>query len=139
MTEHEPTETELADVEDDSERRAQQGARVIARKPERIDALKEELGALAEEDSERVTRTTTGHSENTPVNHPVHYNLDPSGIECIEIVRHRNFNVGNAMKYLWRAGLKVHDTTEAKSAEIQDLEKAVWYIKDEIARLKALS
>lgn len=32
------------------------------------------------------------------VNHPKHYNSDPSGFECIEVVRHRNFNVGNCYK-----------------------------------------
>ena len=40
------------------------------------------------------------------VNHPEYYISDPSGIECIQITRHRNFNIGNAIKYLWRAGLK---------------------------------
>ena len=65
-----------------------------------------------------------------PVNHPAHYVSDPSGIECIEITRHRNFNIGNAQKYLWRAGLKDTDT------HIQDLEKAIWYIRDEIKRLE---
>lgn len=65
-----------------------------------------------------------------PVNHPKHYSSHPSGIECIEITRHLNFNVGNAIKYLWRAGIKDEDT------HIQDLEKAIWYIKDEIERLK---
>ena len=64
-----------------------------------------------------------------PVNHPKHYTSDPSGVECIEITRHRNFNIGCAMKYLWRAGLKDSET------EVQDLEKAVWYIQDEIKRL----
>lgn len=63
------------------------------------------------------------------VNHPKHYTSDPSGIECIEITRHRNFNIGNAIKYLWRAGLK--DST----ATIEDLDKAIWYIQDEKKRL----
>ena len=65
-----------------------------------------------------------------PVNHPAHYTSDPSGIECITITRHRNFNIGNAIKYLWRAGLKDQDTL------IQDLRKAVWYIEDEIKRIE---
>lgn len=65
-----------------------------------------------------------------PVNHPSHYCSDPSGLECIQVTRWRNFNIGNAIKYLWRAGLKNEDT------QIQDLEKAIWYIKDEIERLK---
>ena len=64
------------------------------------------------------------------VNNPVHYTSDPSGVECIEITRHRNFNVGNAIKYLWRAGLKDSSKT------VEDLEKAMFYINDEIERLK---
>lgn len=68
--------------------------------------------------------------DHDPVNHPKHYTSDPSGVECIEVTRHRNYNVGNAIKYLWRAGLKDADT------DTQDLEKAVWYIQDEIKRIK---
>ena len=63
------------------------------------------------------------------VNHPKHYTSDPSGVECITITRHRNFNVGNAMKYLWRAGIK------DDKKHIEDLKKAVFYINDEITRL----
>jgi len=68
---------------------------------------------------------------NDPVNNPAHYTSDPSGVECIQITEHRTFNVGNAIKYLWRAGLK----GDAKT-EIQDLRKAVFYINREIARLE---
>ena len=64
------------------------------------------------------------------VNHPQHYTTHPSGIEAIQITRHMNFNLGNAIKYIWRAGLK------DKSKTIQDLEKAIFYIKDEINRLE---
>lgn len=67
--------------------------------------------------------------ENDVVNHPSHYTSDPSGVECITITRHRSFNVGNAFKYLWRAGLK----DDAK--QVEDLRKAVFYINDEIERL----
>lgn len=70
------------------------------------------------------------------VNHPKHYNSHPSGIECIEIVRHYNFDVGNAIKYLWRHGLKSEPGSDAREKAIEDLEKAMWYIKDEIDRLK---
>lgn len=69
------------------------------------------------------------------VNHPKHYTSDPSGIECIDITRHRNFNVGNAIKYLWRAGLKLDADKSSINKQIEDLEKAVWYIVDEIHRL----
>jgi hypothetical protein len=67
------------------------------------------------------------------VNHPKHYNEDASGVECIEVVRHRNFNVGNAIKYLWRCGLKDGENT------VKDLEKAKWYINDELKRLADFS
>ena len=69
------------------------------------------------------------------VNHPKHYTSDPSGIECIDVTRHRNFNVGNAIKYLWRAGLKIDADKSSINKQIEDLEKAVWYIVDEINRL----
>lgn len=63
-----------------------------------------------------------------PVNHPDHYRAHPSGVECIAITEHMNFNLGNAVKYIWRAGLKTTDPT-------QDLQKARWYVDREIARL----
>ena len=58
------------------------------------------------------------------VNHPAHYNGHPSGIECIDVVEHMGFNVGNAVKYLWRADLKGN--------ALEDLEKARWYVQREI-------
>ena len=64
------------------------------------------------------------------INHPPHYTNDKSGIECITITRHRNFNIGNAIKYLWRNGLKDGESN------IKDLKKAIWYINDEIKRLE---
>lgn len=63
------------------------------------------------------------------VNHPSHYTTHPSGIECIDITRHHDFAIGNAIKYLWRAGLKDSDN------EVQDLKKAIWYIQDKINQL----
>ena len=72
------------------------------------------------------------------VNHPVHYNSHPSGIECIEIARHHNFNIGNAIKYLWRAGLKSEKGMEDADKQVEDLRKAIFYINDEIERLKMI-
>lgn len=60
------------------------------------------------------------------VNHPKHYTSHPSGVECIQITEHMGFNLGNAMKYIWRADLK-HDA-------IEDLKKAAWYVNREIQR-----
>jgi len=61
-----------------------------------------------------------------PVNHPAHYTSHPSGVECLTVTRHMNFNLGNALKYIWRA--------DQKGAAIQDLQKAAFYIADEIKR-----
>lgn len=71
-----------------------------------------------------------GDGLNDPVNHPPHYTSDPSGVECIQITQHRNFCIGNAIKYLWRAGLK------DSAPQVQDLQKAVWYINQEIERIQ---
>lgn len=68
---------------------------------------------------------TTKHD---PVNHPEHYCAHPSGVECIQVAEHFNFCVGNAIKYLWRAGLK--------GDALEDLQKARWYVDREIARLQ---
>lgn len=73
---------------------------------------------------------------NDNVNHPSHYTSHPSGVECIEITRHYCFDIGNAIKYLWRAGLKKDASLEDKEKEIEDLEKAKWYIDDRINQLK---
>ena len=74
----------------------------------------------------------TGRPVGSPhdaVNHPAHYTAHPSGVECIQVTEHMNFCVGNAMKYLWRAGLK--------GDALKDLEKARWYVDREIQRLQA--
>ena len=69
------------------------------------------------------------------VNHPSHYTSHPSGVECADIAEHYCFCVGNAIKYLWRAGLKQDaDKTEVEK-EVEDLEKAIWYINRRIAQL----
>lgn len=78
----------------------------------------------------RTTGKTAAAGANASVDHPEHYNSHPSGVECIEIVRHMNFNLGNVIKYLWRDGIKDAEV------ELQDLEKAAWYLQDEIARRK---
>ena len=61
------------------------------------------------------------------VNHPKHYTAHPSGIECIQITEHMGFNLGNAIKYRWRAFLKGN--------AVEDLKKAAWYINREISKI----
>lgn len=70
-----------------------------------------------------------------PVHSPVHYTSHPSGVECISITEHYNFCIGNAIKYLWRNGLKA-DPFDSREKQIQDLQKAIWYINREINNLK---
>ena len=70
------------------------------------------------------------------VNHPDHYTKHPSGHECIEITSHYDFCVGNAIKYLWRAGFKKEQGTSDIDKEIEDLKKAKWYIEYKIKMLE---
>lgn len=62
------------------------------------------------------------------IDHPVHYNSHPSGVECIDIAEHHNFNVGNAIKYIWRAGLKKEQGLSDLEKELDDIDKAIWYL-----------
>lgn len=80
-------------------------------------------------------QTTNDHD---PVNHPSHYTTKNiqcgqcgKYIECIDVTRHQNFNLGNAMKYIWRA--------DFKAKPIEDLKKAAWYINDEIKRREKIA
>lgn len=65
-----------------------------------------------------------------PITKPKHYNSHPSGIECIEITQHHDFCTGNAIKYLWRQGLKDGENS------VTDLKKAVWYIERKIKQIE---
>ena len=76
--------------------------------------------------AEKVTSKVIWKEEFDAIN-PKHYKQHPSGIECITVVEHFNFNLGNAIKYIWR------------QKSITDLEKALWYIEREIVRLNATS
>lgn len=70
------------------------------------------------------------------VNHPHYYCSHPSGYECIDITEHYDFCVGNAIKYLWRAGLKCEEGYTNVEKEIEDLKKAAWYINRKIKYLE---
>lgn len=67
-------------------------------------------------------------SEPDMVNHPPHYGSHPSGVDCIDVVEHFDFNVGNAIKYLWRH--------REKGDPLQDLKKARWYVDRAIQKLE---
>lgn len=65
------------------------------------------------------------------VNHPPHYNEHPTGIECIDVTEWMSFNLGNAVKYIWRADLKGNAD--------QDIEKAIWFLKRELERRRSIA
>lgn len=66
------------------------------------------------------------------VSHPKHYNSSQAQcdcgrkIECIDVTRHMNFNLGNALKYIWRS--------EHKNGT-EDIRKAIWYLNDYLQKI----
>ena len=71
------------------------------------------------------------------VNHPSHYTWlkDKCGIEVIDITRHLDFDTGNAVKYLLRAGHKSESDMTQLEKTVEDFEKAEWYVQDKINML----
>lgn len=71
------------------------------------------------------------------VNHPSHYTWlkEKCGIEVIDITRHLDFDTGNAVKYLMRAGHKEEADMTPLEKTIEDFEKAAWYVNDKIKML----
>ncbi|MFF3555369.1 DUF3310 domain-containing protein [Streptomyces tsukubensis] len=108
-------------------------AQQIMRNAVRGDRAERCMGVQAQslvlETAQDFTSTPSVERTDDMVHHPSHYTSHPSGVECIRITEHMNFNVGNAVKYLWRSGLK----DSGKS--IEDLEKARFYVSREIARI----
>ena len=73
--------------------------------------------------------TTQSEDPNERVSHPRHYNQHPANIECIELIEHLPCNFANAVKYLWRHGLKATETP------LRDLQSARWYTERESLRV----
>lgn len=90
------------------------------------------MGRIRDEVYEQYSTIVNKFDENLIVNHPPHYTNHPSGVECIQITEHMNFCLGNAIKYIWRAGNKSSNTL------VDDLKKARWYIDREIQRLEKI-
>lgn len=63
-----------------------------------------------------------------PVSNPAHYTWHPSGVEQIEISEHMTYNLGTAIKYIWRC--------HHKGKTIEDLEKAIFLLAREIKRIE---
>ncbi|MFJ3634651.1 DUF3310 domain-containing protein [Streptomyces sp. NPDC090112] len=83
---------------------------------------------LAEDEIEAISAALSDGSDSA-VDHPSHYTWLPNGLEVIDLTENLNFNRGNGVKYIVRAGRKDAAT------ELQDLKKARWYIDREIQRL----
>lgn len=73
---------------------------------------------------------TQSEDPNERVNHPRHYTQHPSGIECIDVIEHLPCNLANAVKYVWRCGLKASETS------LRDLSSARWYVDREMRRIE---
>jgi hypothetical protein len=73
--------------------------------------------------------TTQSEDPGERVNHPRHYNAHASNIECIELIEHLPCNLSNAVKYIWRCGLKQTETP------LRDLQSARWYTEREDRRI----
>jgi len=89
---------------------------------------------MAVKDISKEVREMREHMANCDnVNHPKHYNNSNAKcdcgrrIECIDVTRHMSFNIGNAVKYLWRF---------ADKNGLEDLKKARWYLDDMIKSLE---
>lgn len=93
-----------------------------------LDKIKERTSI--NEDNEKKLKNVK--VEDDPVNHPSHYT--DGSIEVMDYIEDKGFNfaLGNAVKYISRAGKKDEYKT------IQDLEKANWYLNREIERLRNL-
>lgn len=76
------------------------------------------------EEGKSMPNETSSDQKPDYVNHPPHYATHPSGVECVDIAEHLSFNLGNALKYLWRA--------KGKGREEEDLQKCLWYLEREV-------
>ena len=93
------------------------------------------MGDITKETYDRI-------KEDENVSHPSHYTWlkDKCGIEVIDITRHLDFDLGNAVKYILRAGRKpiINEnlSDDFLRAAIQDLKKALFYMNDKINMLE---
>ena len=82
--------------------------------------------------SDRLVGTTGNLIDRRGVDHPVHYNNHPSGVEIIEVNRYMTANVAAAFKYVMRRGDKVDPALGIQASVLKDLDKAIWYLQDEL-------
>lgn len=117
--------TQIQDAEKNNNELMDATASGLGQVGEPVEITAEQLASLARGKS----KSRINKPKVDMVNHPPHYTSHPSGVECIQITEHMGFNLGNALKYIWRADLK--------GSAIEDLEKAVFYINRELEKRKA--
>jgi hypothetical protein len=91
-----------------------------------VEGVEWKLQASEKNNTEVMAKPKKSKPKADMVNHPPHYTSHPSGVECIQITEHMGFNLGNALKYIWRADLK--------GSAVEDLEKAIFYINRELEK-----
>lgn len=82
----------------------------------------------------------TGKDESKPVERGIQhqeYYKTKSGLECIDVAQDFDFNLGNAIKYIWRAGKKFENGLSTKDKAVEDLQKAKVYLDYEILRIQS--
>lgn len=102
---------------------------------EAILSARDKIVDIFRKDEQSHETASTMAEEYDNVNHPRHYTSHPSGVECVDIIRYYCFTIGSAIKYLWRCGLKKEQGMSDIDKEIEDMKKAIWYIKDRIHQI----
>lgn len=99
----------------------------------RLDKIKENL--LTESLKEDIKEL---FPDDDRVTHPHHYTWlkDLCGVEVIDITRHMDFDLGNAIKYILRNGHKSEQGMSNKEKAIEDLKKATFYLNDKIKMIE---
>lgn len=106
-----------------------------------VKQLQDEVSNLEKLYNSINSQESTSEQKDSPskdkVNHPSHYSYlkELCGVEVIDITRHMDFDTGNALKYLLRAGHKSEQGYDDTTKAIEDLQKAIFYIKDKINML----
>ena len=93
------------------------------------ESLRETIIDMVSDSTDPTLEQEINYCKSEAVNHPSHYGGESNPYEAIKVIEAHNlgFNLGNAVKYILRAG--------KKDSAKEDLEKAVWYLKREIGRL----
>ena len=84
-----------------------------------------------EADDSRIIRVGEPTAVKEQVDHPPHYTWHPAGIEAVDVCEAFSYNLGNAIAYIFRSG-----GTVTKGDVETDLEKAIWYLRRELERIR---